>query len=138
MTAPVFTLRVYHPSIDPREISAELGLPPVSCDFVGEPRITHGGKVLKGVHKESYWRTSLAGDESGRDDLAAGLRDICARLEPYRFFTERIRAEGGRLELFIGWFLDRNEGLELDRDVLAKLAALGIDLALDVYPPDAA
>jgi hypothetical protein len=133
---PAITLRIYHPSIDPREIGAELGLPAARSGKAGEPRTTPKGTPLKGAWKESLWATALAGDESGRGDLRSALRDIAERLTPHESFLRRMRDEGGRAELFIGWFLDGNERLVLESDLLTRLAALGIDLDFDVYLPD--
>lgn len=85
MSAPTFALRVFHPSIDPRKITEELGLPP-------QTSWRDGG---------TFWQTRLAGNETGRGDVNAGLRDIAARLEHYRFFVEEMRAGGGRVEIAI-------------------------------------
>jgi hypothetical protein len=84
-----FTLRVFHPSIDPRKITEELGLPPTTSWAAGDGRA------------QSYWQTRLAGAESGRGDVNAALRDIAARFEPYRFFVEEMREGGGRVEIAV-------------------------------------
>jgi hypothetical protein len=88
-TAPALSLRVFHPSIDPRKITEELGLPPQTSWAAG------------GDRRESYWQTRLAGDETGRGDLGAALRDVAARFAHYRFFVEDIRSGGGRVEIAI-------------------------------------
>lgn len=80
-----FTLRVFHPSIDPRKITEELGLPP-------QTSWSDGG---------THWQTRLAGAESGHGDVNAGLRDIAARFEHYRFFVDEMRSGGGRVEIAI-------------------------------------
>ncbi len=86
MTA--LTLRVFHPSIDPYAITAELGLPAQTSWAAGDGR-------------ESYWQTRLAGNETGRADLGSALRDVAARFEHYRFFVDEIRSGGGRVEIAI-------------------------------------
>ena len=80
-----FTLRVFHPSIDPRKITEELGLPP-------QTSWSDGG---------TYWQTRLAGAESGHGDVNAGLLDIAARFEHYRFFVDEMRTGGGRVEVVV-------------------------------------
>ena len=80
-----FTLRVFHPSIDPRKITEEFGLPP-------QTSWSDGG---------THWRTRLAGPESGHGDVNAGLRDIAARFEHYRFFVDEMRDGGGRVEVIV-------------------------------------
>jgi len=89
MSEATFSLRVFHPSIDPRKITEELGLPPTTSWSAGEGRM------------ESCWQTRLAGVESGHGDVNAALRDIAARFEPYRFFTEEMREGGGRVEIAV-------------------------------------
>jgi hypothetical protein len=89
VTDPVFTLRVFHPSIDPRQITEELGLPPQTSWQAGE-----GGS-------ETFWQTRLAGNESGHGDVNSALADIAARFAHYRFFIDAIRQGGGRVEIEI-------------------------------------
>jgi hypothetical protein len=43
--------------------------------------------------------------------------------------------EGGRVEVFVGWFFLGNRGDVFDDNVLARMADLKIDLSLDVYLP---
>jgi hypothetical protein len=84
-----FTLRVFHPSIDPRKITEELGLPPTTAWQAG------------GDRAESYWQTRLLGNETGRGDVNSALRDIAARFEHYRVFVEEMRGGGGRVEIAV-------------------------------------
>ncbi len=81
-----FLLRVFHPSLDPRKITEELGLPP-QTSWQGRDG--------------SYWQTRLAGAESGHGDINAGLRDIAARFAHYRFFVDEMRAGDGRVEIAV-------------------------------------
>jgi len=85
-----FTLRVFHPSIDPRKITEELGLPPTTSWAAG------------GERAGSYWQTRLLGNETGRGDVNSALRDIAARFQHYRFFVEEMRGGGGRVEIAAG------------------------------------
>jgi hypothetical protein len=84
-----FTLRVFHPSIDPRKITEELGLPPTTSWQAG------GGRA------ESHWQTRLLGNETGRGDMNSALRDIAARFTHYRFFVDEMRDGGGRVEIAV-------------------------------------
>ena len=90
MSAPLFALRVFHPTRDPREITDALGLPPQTSWAAG------------GGHAETFWQTALAGNETGRSDVESGLRDIAARFAHYRFFVDEIRDGGGRVEVAVG------------------------------------
>lgn len=96
-----FTLRVFHPNIDPYKITEELGLPPQTSWAAG------------GERRESYWQTRLAGNETARGDMNSGLRDIAARFEHYRFFVDEILDGGGRVEIAIhGAASDLNPSLQ--------------------------
>lgn len=106
-----FTLRVFHPSIDPRKITEELGLPPTTSWAAG------------GERPESYWQTRLLGNETGRGDVNSALRDIAARFEHCRFFVEEMRKGGGRVEIKIAGRRDN-----LDRTVEASFGDLNIAL----------
>ncbi|HEY4943001.1 MAG TPA: hypothetical protein VII56_16350 [Rhizomicrobium sp.] len=111
MTTPELSLRVFHPSIDPRKITEELGLPPQTSWAAG------------GDRHETYWQTRLAGNETGRGDLNSALRDVAARFEHYRFFVDEMREGGGRVEIVIA-----APAVALD----AELARLFDDLKIEV------
>lgn len=108
-----FTLRVFHPSVDPRKITEELGLPPTTFWQAGEGRA------------ESYWQTRLLGNETGRGDVNTALRDIAARFEHYRFFVDEMRDGGGRVEIAVA-----ESDAALDPAVAAMFKNLGIVLTL--------
>jgi len=48
----------------------------------------------------------------------------------------QVRAEGGTVELFIGWFFENQSGDVLTHQCLALAGDLQIDLSFDVYPPE--
>src|ERR1700712_5087213 len=100
MSTPDLSLRISHPSIDPRAITTGLGLPPQPSGAAG------------GDKRESYWQTRLAGNETGRGDLSSALRDVAARFAHYRFFVDEIRAGGGRVEIAIA-----GSAVALDTDI---------------------
>jgi hypothetical protein len=49
------SLHVRHPSVDPAEISRELGLEAVECFRAGEPRQSRSGVAATAIHSETYW-----------------------------------------------------------------------------------
>ena len=108
-----FTLRVFHPSIDPRKITEELGLPPTTSWAAGEGRT------------ESCWQTRLLGNETGRGDVNSALRDIAARFEHYRFFVDEMREGGGRVEIAVA-----EPDVPLDPSIAAMFRELGIVLSV--------
>jgi hypothetical protein len=69
-------------------------------------------------------------------ELAAFLETITARLQKHAPFFETLQASNGRAEIFVGWFINCNTGEVLPHALLRSMADLGLDLSLDVYPPD--
>jgi hypothetical protein len=53
------SLRIKHPSIDPAEISKELGIEPEHSFRAGQPRQSKSGLAPAAVHTESYWLAPL-------------------------------------------------------------------------------
>ena len=53
------SLHVRHPSVDPEEISRELGLPATESFRAGEPRQSRSGIAATAVHGETYWAAVL-------------------------------------------------------------------------------
>ncbi len=49
------SLHVRHPSVDPAEISRELGLEAAESFRAGEPRRSRSGVAATAVHPETYW-----------------------------------------------------------------------------------
>jgi len=129
------SLRLRHPSLDPAEITSALQRSPFRSWRAGEPRTTPRGTPLEGRNRETYWTAKVV--EGGWPDkgLAVAMRELLDQLVPHRDFFDRIRSDGGKVELFVGWFFDGQSGGTFDCDLMARMADLNIDLSLDVYPP---
>jgi len=130
------SLRLWHPSIDPSEITKQLGISPKRTWVAGERRSTPKGTLLEGNNKETYWFGPIH-DESflySEDvDLEEYLTNFTQTLQKHSNFLKEIRATGGRVEYFIGLYTDSNSGSVLPASLLLSLGELGIDLALDIY-----
>jgi hypothetical protein len=128
------SLRIWHPTIDPAEITLALGITPQSTCRAGEPRTNPKGDLLRGNWKESHWSASFSAEKIRNDDLPGALTAALESLLPNRAFFQQIRATGGRVEFFVGWFFERpNVGEVLESRLLGRMAELGIDLSLDLY-----
>ncbi len=69
------SLRVKHPSMDPADISKELGIEPEHSFRAGQPRHSKSGLVTAPVHTESYWLAPLdPASWSGNPSFAQPLR----------------------------------------------------------------
>jgi hypothetical protein len=53
------SLRIKHPSMDPADISKELGIDPEHSFRAGQPRHSKSGLAPAAVHTESYWLAPL-------------------------------------------------------------------------------
>jgi hypothetical protein len=127
-------LRFWHPTIDPAAISAELGIQPSRTWKVGEPRSTPSGRLLKGgPRSESYWIASISAGRQTDAPLRDAISTALDELTRHKDLFYRIRAEGGKVEFFIGWHFEGQSGDTFDYNLLGRLDELQIDLALDVY-----
>ncbi|MFT3987291.1 hypothetical protein [Aestuariivirga sp.] len=126
------SLRIWHPGIAPEEISIAIGRLPNHFWKAGTPRRSPPGGELPGLYAESYWSARI-GTQHGTE-LGAALLEVLQDLVRHRAFLHRIRAEGGKIELFIGWFFERQSGGVLPYACLALAGDLQIDLSFDVYP----
>ena len=127
------SLRVVHPSMPYQEISAALGREPRFGWTVGDPKTTPQGHALEGTRDESYWSARLSEGQS-KTPIEQTLADCVGPLTRHEAFLARLKEDGGRAELFIGLFGDRNFGLELPSHLLGTCSRLGLALSLDIYP----
>jgi hypothetical protein len=124
------SLRIWHPDLEPDLISRELGLDMTAGWAVGTPRYTVTGESLA-PHESTYWTSRFRSGSEG--DLTTYVRELCIYLEPRLPFLREIQATNGRVEFFVGWFVDSHSGTTLGHADLAVLSRMGVDLALDVY-----
>jgi hypothetical protein len=129
--------RIWHPSIDPQIVTETLGLEPTHFCMAGQPRKTPKGRLLGGIHAESYWSADpfkrgeyMSSDDAAEDAISAVLE----LLRPHKHFLLLLQGQGGRLVLQISSFSARNYAIVLPPDLLMEMAALGISWAHDVHP----
>ena len=119
------SLRIWHPRLSADEISTALSL---------TPRVARVRLQDRAPHDLTFWTAVL--DHDPTVEVAPFLETVTLRLQKHASFFETLQASNGRAELFVGWFLNGNTGDVLPHALLRAMAALGLDLALDVYPPD--
>lgn len=102
----------------------------------GERRSTPKETPLDGTYRETYWCAHLTEEET--DSEVWSLEDFLSRtldrLALHAPFLGQLLAEDGRAELFVGFYVSRNSGFELSRELTRDLSKLGISLAFDIYP----
>jgi hypothetical protein len=131
------SLRISHPNFAPEYISGKIRIQPSHSWMAGTRRSTPKGEPLKGVNEETYWTSDLHKGktlQSAKIPLEDFLVQQVRLLQKRKSFLKQIRETGGRTEFFVGLFPTKNMGAELPSSLLARMADLGIDLSLDVYP----
>lgn len=125
-------LLVRHPSIDPKEISAELRLEPFSSWKVGDLRTTPKGTALPGVREQSFWNHvfEYEGDSRFFEETERLLGQLALRKD----FFVRIGKEGGYAEIYLQLPGDVNQGSSAKPSLLKLMAELGLHLGVEVFP----
>lgn len=124
-------LFIVHPTLDPADISAALGLDAKFSHCVGEQRKTPKGTPLEGPHRDTRWRQTRR-HETQSQWFADKVAELLDRIEPHREFLKKLRATGGRAYV-IEQFLGRYFGDEIPQDTLTKLAELELDLGIECF-----
>lgn len=124
------TLHILHPSINPEDVTACLGIEPSRTSGAGQTDRNIPGRV----YDFSHWMCELPVRDG--DDLPTFLECVIALLSPHRGYLEHISDEGGEIECFIGIFADRLCDQSYPYELLASLAELRINLRFDFYKID--
>jgi len=129
------SLRMWHPTLDPAEITEAMGIQPRHSGKAGERRLTPKGVILNGLNRSTFWiGPSFRGRWPSR--IGDGIHEVLSILVAHRAFLHSFRSEGGRIELFTGWFFENQSGDVLSHQCMALAGDLQVDLSFDVYPPD--
>src|SRR3954470_19002354 len=115
------SLRIWHPSIEPSDITNNIGINPTRSFKAGQRRATPKGTLLDGTYRESYWSAYIFhdGEYSSADNLAEDIMyEAIKRLEPHKAFIHRLRSDGGRAHLQVSSFSCRNYAFEFSPEML--------------------
>jgi hypothetical protein len=82
------TFRIRHPSVDPAELSRQLGIEAQHAWRAGEPRKVEAGEVGGGCYRETYWVGDLAGPQPW-----SGMLPEPTRLGPLAVITGSVRPQ---------------------------------------------
>ena len=131
MSNIALSLRIHHPRIRIDAIANTIDLAPSAAWSAGDLRMTPKGQLLEGQRTSTYWTAKLTVDKNASID--ANLDDTLRSLEKYASFFKEITATGGRVEIFIGWFVDGNDGFVLNTQLLQQFVLLDISISIDGY-----
>jgi hypothetical protein len=125
-------LFIVHPTWEPAEISAALGLEAHFEHRVGDRRNTPRALSAPGNYPDTRWRHCVRC--SVRDQwFAAEVTRLVDRLEPHRAFFADLKSTGGRACVIIQFLGDGYFGDEIPRATLAKLVDLELTLAIECF-----
>jgi hypothetical protein len=125
-------LFIVHPTLDPLEISAALGLEAQFSSRVGDQRKTPEGQPLSGVYRDTRWRHSRRHETSDQwfaNDIAALIDDV----ERRKAFLGELRATGGKACLILQFLGDGRFGDKIPHSMLARLADLKLDFGIECF-----
>jgi hypothetical protein len=125
-------LFIVHPSLDPADISRNLGMEGHFSCRVGDQRKTPQGRLLSGVYPDTRWRHSVR-REATEQWFASEVIDFVASLEPHREFLVNVGATGGSASVIIQFLGDGYLADTVPSATLAKLADLGLSLGIECY-----
>ena len=125
-------LFIVHPTLDPREISAELGLEPAFSHRVGEERLVPSGRPYSHTYRDTRWKhysRHLLTDQWFCDQISGYVRPLNAHKS---FFDELIRS-GGSASIIVQFLGDGYHGDRLSLETMAMMVDLGLSLEIEVF-----
>ncbi|HEY7690183.1 MAG TPA: DUF4279 domain-containing protein [Dongiaceae bacterium] len=125
-------LFIVHPTLDPAEITAALGLEPAITHPVSERRRTPSGDTLPGQYRDTRWRHTVR-YEVKHQYFAEAVTSLVARLEPHKIFLSQLRSTGGKASIIVQFLGDGYYGDTIHKETLSRLAELDLDLSVECF-----
>jgi hypothetical protein len=125
-------LLIKHPSWEPSNLTRDLGLTPHMTHQVGDRRSTPTGRPLPGIYHESAWSYMIR--VTGRRHFFTSAATLIDTMESHRDLLLRLNETGGIVTLCFDLRGEANVGDVLRWRDLARLAALRVDLGVEVFP----
>jgi hypothetical protein len=149
------SLRIRHPSMDPADISKELGIEPEHSFRSGQPRHSKSGLATVALHTESYWLAPLDPeswfgtapfgplanmaisqkliDSVVSQNLAWSLSLCAVRFnKAHAAWLQTICAEGGEISLLVTLSATTVNAFSLPPQVSRLFGELGITLEFEI------
>jgi hypothetical protein len=111
---------VRHPAMSVAELTQGMGDSP---DYSREPSESS---------RPSFW--SRVGETRGERDYFSGVSDAITFLEGRGEFIKRVLSSGGSVEVIVHLPGDRNIGDSWSAQEMARAAALGVSVGVEVFP----
>ncbi len=120
-------------SLSPKMIEENIGLPPTRSHMIGDPVSSRPNAPVRKTH---YY--SIQSMSNSTDPMEKHIDEIITQLEQRLEKIKRLE-EKANLYLFCGFSSGNGQGgFSLSPEMLTRLSRLGLELALDLYPPEIA
>ncbi|HQO58998.1 MAG TPA: DUF4279 domain-containing protein [Candidatus Omnitrophota bacterium] len=120
-------------SLSPDMIERIIGWPPTRSHKIGDPISSRSGATLR---KQHYYSIQSMSDST--EPMEKHIDEIITPLEQKLENLKRLQGNAD-LCLFCGFSSGNGQGgFSLSPEMLARLSRLGLELVLDLYPPDVA
>lgn len=125
------SVRLWHQSMAPEDISAAMQATPNVVHAVGAERKTPAGKPIGGQYHESYWANTL--DEREDADLAEAVNVANEWMRHRVDFLREFSQTGGRVDYYVTITANDRLAVELTPNVLAECVQFGAQLSIEVF-----
>ena len=128
-------LRIWHPDLDPEEISKTLNFQPDTFWKNGDAKKTPTGSLLQGMHSETYWASNPFSNGwrySTEALIEEAINELITYLDKYIEFLQEISQEG-IIRLWISSHSKSNFSIEIPPRMSAKFSELGLTFIHDAY-----
>jgi Domain of unknown function (DUF4279) len=123
-------LRVHGPQVDPKSVTAVLGVHPTEQHKAGDRRTGREGRSYD-VFTSGLW--SIDSDLPDSASLSEQVLNVLKRVDAAKL--KRMAATDVQIDLFVGVFLhDEPSSVLVTSTAAEKIAALGIPLDIAIYP----
>jgi len=128
------SLHIFHPDLDPDDISKALSLLPDGQRKSGEQKRTPKGDLLEGIWSDSYWwKVFPHADGVG---MGNSLEQVVNKLlAPSPWFRSLVES-GGTVRIKVAWYSPAMSGEILSARLICKIAECGLDLEFAIYAVD--
>ena len=126
--SPHATFRLWGPDLDPIGVTAALHISPSYAHARGQPR----GRNPTQTWPHGMWHLSSE-HHIESDDLELHIAWVLDRIEPLASSIEEFRRHDGmHADLFCYWEGTGNDGIEFSPTLLGRIAALDLQLGIDI------
>jgi hypothetical protein len=125
-------LFIVHPTIDPSEITSQLGLAPVRTHRMGDQRTTPKGTMLEGTYSDTRWRNSVR-YQSDEQYFAEKIDRLLDHIAPHKAFLNHLSDTGGTLEIIVQFLDGQYYGDTISNATLSRIASLDLRLGIESF-----